>query len=155
MKENGFDNIHSLKLIDEKYLDQLELCINQHQQSIQNIIKVLNCIHSTIYSAQKTFKFLVGHRIVLLNWCKNLNKDKTSTLFNTGNPAFSPVMQEMIKSALGNVEKPANSRRFSNLLMDFSTYIYIMAGKASYEIISANLPLPKAKTICEFNLKIV
>lgn len=150
LEDNGFDSILALKQLDDNYLDQLEHGVKQEEQSWQNMIKNINCAHAKIYSEQKKFKFLHGHRIALLKWCNNLNEEKMSSSFDINDPAFSPILKTIIEAALENYNKPANTRRFSKLLMDFSIYIYFMAGKASYEMISANLLLPKPKTISEF-----
>lgn len=122
----------------------MESIINDEKQ-----FKSVKCTHSETYSAQKKFKFLIGHRFALLKWCKSIEEDKKTTSFHLENLAFSPIMREMIDSALKNFDKPDNTNRFSGVLKDFAAYMYIMAGKASYEILAANLPIPRAKTVCE------
>lgn len=160
LNDNGYDNTASLRHLNENELDRLENAINQQRQ----ILHSLNCKHAETYKSQKNFKFLSGHRISVLKWCEALNIESNNTrssneTFNVNNPAFSPILREMILFAVENFNKPPNTRRFtkpgSNLLMDFSIYIYIMAGKASYEIISSNLPLPQAKTIGKLYLNFI
>lgn len=159
--ENGYDSSCSLKLLDDSNLDDLENCVEKDWQTILSSIE--KCSHFEIYSKQQKsgqkFKFLLGHRALLLNWCKELNKpaneetihdehideSKLEKLsFSIKHPAFSPIMKELIISALINYKKSANNHRFADLLRDFAIYIYIMAGKAAYEIIAANIPLHKS-----------
>lgn len=144
----GYDNVHSLKCINEKHLNDLEEYVNQNRQIIQG----LDCKHSNVYGAQNKFQLMPGHRAYILKWCENQHQNQShaddifkESLLN--HPAFSTIMVDIIRSALNNHTRSPNARRFSDVLMNFCTYLYIMAGKASYELISANLPIPKAKTI--------
>lgn len=88
-----------------------------------------------------------------MSWPAQITSDErpneTNKTFTVENPAFSTVLREIISSALTNFNRDPKTRVFSDLLMKFSIYIYILAGIASYEVISANLPLPKATTICK------
>lgn len=90
---------------------------------------------------------------MLLKWCQDLaeERDSLNESIDINSAAFSPIMVELIRSALKNQNKAPNARRFSEVIMNFSIYLYIMAGKACYEIISSNLPLPKANTISEYD----
>lgn len=150
--ENGYDSLHSLRLLDETSLVSVENCVNEDRQRILQTIP--QCVHSKTYLEQNSFKFLIGHKIALLKWCKALDENEPqsslSSTFSLHNSAFSPILRDMIIAALGNFDKPPNRRSYSSLLMDFGIYLYIMVGKASYEIIAANTPVPKAKTICEY-----
>lgn len=57
-------------------------------------------------------------------------------------------MRELIKTAKNNAGKDFRQRRFSPSLQHFGMFLYMMCGKASYEIICNNIPLPQASTIC-------
>lgn len=147
----GYDNVHSLKCINDKHLNELEEYVNQNRQIIQS----MDCEHSNVYGAQHKFQLLPGHRAYILRWCETQHQNQShaddickESLLN--NPAFSTIMVEIIRSALNNYTKSPNARRFSEVLMNFCIYLYIMASKASYELISANLPIPKAKTIRKY-----
>lgn len=156
---SGFENIASLKLINSETLINLE----KYVESNRSITDDITCEHSKAYattssttSATSTlckswFKFLPGHWAILLDWCQNSLKndipDIRTNEFKVDNPAFSPLFRELISDALYNHQKPDNSYRFSKLVMEFSIYIYIMGGRASYDILCANLPLPKTGAI--------
>lgn len=139
---SGYDNHHSLICMDEEKLNELEEKTDFNQK--------FDCSHLKIYNEQKKFKLLLGHRYLILKFCQDLSMvDKSNSEVRIDHPAFSPIMIEMIRSALTNYQKTPNTRRFSNLLMDFSICLYIMAGKACYEMVSGNLPIPKPITICK------
>lgn len=139
--------------LNEDMLNQLENQIHQDNQSIAKVKQICSCDHLKLYEEQENFKFLLGHRAMILKWCegKNPKQSTSNDSFQINNPAFSPVMREIIRASLLNHNKHPNTRRFSELLMNFSIYIYIMAGKACYEIISANIVLPKAQTIGKYS----
>lgn len=147
---SGYDNLASLKSIDSVQLIELEKYVEDNR----SIIHGLSCNHKQIYE-KKIFEFLPGHRVLILKWCVDELKMIPTEKITENHPAFSPILREIIHCALSNHIKPPNRHRFSEMLMNFSIYIYIMAGKAAYEILCANLPLPKAKTISKslFNEK--
>lgn len=143
----GYDNISSLMCINDEELTKLEKYVEEDR----SITKEITCEHAKSYGTSTQFKFLPGHRAVLLDWCQNkLHSDEENSTFTIKNAAFSPILRETIASALSNHSKPPNTHRFSKLLMQFAIYIYIMAGKACYEILCANLPLPKSGTVSKF-----
>lgn len=140
----GFDSEFAIKCINENNLDALKGCVDK------NFIKTLNCAHLNFYMAQEKFELLPGHRALTLEWSKRMNQ--TSNQINDEridirHPAFSPILREIISTALKNYSKTPHARRFSDFIMNFSIYIYIMAGRACYDILSANIPLPKTGTI--------
>lgn len=148
--ESGFENALSLKLITEDHINEIEKYIHTSRETILN---GLNCAHANIYKNQTIFQFLPGHRIIILKWPATIPSDKNSNeadqTFTVNHPAFSPICREIISSALTNYKRDPKGRTFSDLLMKFSIYVYLLAGKSSYEVISSNLPMPKAGTICK------
>lgn len=146
MYKSGFESPNYLRNITDAQLNQLENFINEDGTIFNNLN--IDCPHIGIYLNQQNFKFLPGHRFHILNWSENC-KDNSVSNENIAieHPAFSPILREMIRTALLNYEKLPTNNRFPELLMNFSIYLYIMAGRACYEIISANLPLPKAGTV--------
>lgn len=145
----GYDNVSSLKCLNQSNLTDLEQYIEQNREVIGDV--TLECNHIQNYKMQKPFKFLPGHKQVLLNWCQNVISDAiiTEDKFSLNHPALQPVLREIIIASISNYNKSANIRRFSNLLMKFATYIYILAGKQCYEVLCSNLTLPKSGTICK------
>lgn len=111
---------------------------------------VVDCSHIDNYRNNEHFKFLPGHKILLLNFSQS--QAQTNTNSNTNqifqHPSFSILLQNLIQTALNNYEKSSSNNRYPEILFDFAIYIYIMAGKRCYEVIAANLPIPSATTIC-------
>lgn len=60
---------------------------------------------------------------------------------------FSHLLNMLINNAKYNSNKDPKGYRYDECIRYFATYIYIMCGKACYETLSANLPIPKAQTI--------
>lgn len=122
-------------------------------------------LENTVYSDFETdnFSFLPGHTNLLLTLPDCIRKfemnDKTrkpnvaaqNSNFNLDSLPLSFLMKELIRSGIDNSSKDARHRKFSSVIQSFATYVYMMCGKACYEILSQNLPLPQANTICKLN----
>lgn len=137
----------------EANLIDLENYISENKSIVENINA--ECLHIKNYQDGKKFKFLPGHKTIILNLSQGINRDinlSTNSIM-IENPAFSPLLRSLIKTALNNYEKIPTQKIYPDLLKDFSIYLYIMAGKACYEVIAANLPLPSAGTICNNYIK--
>lgn len=139
--ECGFENNTSLAKIDDETLAYMEEYINKNRVLFENLPKC----HKNVYNQQAIFKFLPAHKISLLN-LKNEIRDSSKTL-NMDNPAFSRILSELVKTALTNANRTPNNHKYSNVLFDFAIYIFIMGGRALYEVLNANLPLPAVSTI--------
>lgn len=118
----GYDNIPSLMCMNDDQLTNLENYVEENPW----IIEKINCDHIKSYGTLTKFKFLPGHRAFLLDWCQNKSTCQDSAnnanTFKIDDAAFSPVLREIISSALSNHQKAPNSHRFSRLVMDFSIY---------------------------------
>lgn len=146
LQESGFENISSLEHLSSNYIDDIEKIVDENRDLIAD--------HR--YKVDRKFKFLPGHRALLLNIPKAVEKHinnvnqiddglKDSNAENLCK--FSHVLQKLIETATANTDKHANTARFSDDIKYFATYIYLLCGKACYETLSANLPFPKADTI--------
>lgn len=145
MIECGFDNGHSLKSINESTIKLVESHVNQNR----DILNKLDCRHKESYQQQKQFNFLPGHYVALTNnqnFVQACSSGQDATAMQD-NPAFSALLKALIASALNNFGREPSGYRYSQLVHEFSMYIYMLGGKANYEVISANLPLPKVVTI--------
>lgn len=143
----------------ELQLNEFEDYINQNRRILTECLG--NCSHIKSYQSNQNFKFLPGHKLLLLKVAQSPPRiDKNQTFeprfaSRFKHPGFSTLLQHLIETALNNFEKAAANNRYSDLVMDFAIYIYIMAGKACYEIIAANLPLPSAVTIRNYYFQII
>lgn len=140
--------------LNDVNLISLEEFIEENREILEE--KSLKCNHIENYKAQQPFKFLPGHKQMILNWCESLASKPTSgdDKFSINQLAFNPVLKEMIITALAYHDKPTNIRRFPDLLMKFAVYVYILVGKQSYEVLCSNLMLPQAQTISEYSFYI-
>lgn len=99
------------------------------------------------------FCFLPGHRKLIIQIGKKMNdfeqfeKSHRKNACNFSNASF--IMKELINSFRQNENVPPKSHRYSEALQSFATYIYMLSGKAAYEVLCSNLPIPQACTICE------
>lgn len=64
---SGYDNIPSLMCIDNEQLTNLE----KHVEENRFLTEELTCEHSKSYGKSTKFQFLPGHRVTLLDWCRN------------------------------------------------------------------------------------
>lgn len=141
---SGFDSTLSLSNIDEKTIVDIEQYVNDN----------LHVIKNTIYANATSFKFKPGHKNFILQLSKRINELNQSE--NGENEwrnysEFTFVLSELIKSASDNYGKTPNAFRYTESIRNFAIYIYLHCGRGCYETLSANLPIPQASTICEFN----
>lgn len=144
---SGFDNRASLKCMNSNLISEIEKDVENDRSFLEN----LTCDHKNRYLNHNKFEFIPGHRALIIDWCENdLNSDDRNDVFDKNHPAFSYILKELIDSAMQNYKKHPNTRRYSNKLKDFCIFLYIMAGRACYETLSENLPIPKAGSICKY-----
>lgn len=156
----GYDNEISIQNL--KDLDSIETYLNKPM--MRGTIDSLSCCKSEIYKAQEKFQLLPGHRMYILNISlkMQLKQEKHLEMVYTitvpglnfmeqvqNEPAILFLLKEFITNSMNNFQKMSNSRRYSEIIQDFSTYIYILCGRYCYEVISRNLPMPQASTICK------
>lgn len=145
--ECGFDSFCSFRGLKEETLKPIEEYFEKNRKLLDKLPKC----HATNYQSQASFSLLPSHRLAILNMLENLPELKEQPdLFRIDNPKFSYLLKELISSALKNAEKQPQARRYSKVLLDFSMYIFMLSGRASYEILAENLPIPKTSTIREF-----
>lgn len=171
LNECGYDNSLSIQSLNENALIDIE---NFTKNNLRDTIERLNCCHFETYRsliADNRFRLLPGHRSLILEMSKrylsNENSDETiakssakSTSRATTGSGTKPNEQhhsnvdsnlliELIKMAEVNRGKLPHSRRYSEFIQYFASYIYMISGKYSYEILCNNLPIPAASTVCE------
>lgn len=161
----GYDNEISIENLQEQDLNQIEEYSNlaSNRPMIRNMISSLTCCKSDIYKAQEKFQILLGHRAYILNLSNQINlkrKNNLEMLANTtttfeldfieraqNEPAIQLLLKELIASSVNNFGRTPNSRRYPDIIKDFSTYIYILCGRYCYEVLSKNLPIPQASSV--------
>lgn len=163
--KSGFDSMFSVKQISEKSLDDIEQYIQMNRKKIfLEIFPLLDTnadIHE--YDQQPVFKFLPGHRCILLDLPQSIkNMQADSSIFANRSintvpkiecdsfiPEYSVILSALIKTAKKNHNMPKNHNQYDDIIRYFSTYIFLLCGRTCYETLNKNLPMPSTKTICE------
>lgn len=136
----GFDSESSFWSITQGTIDDIEEFVNED----------LSILANTSYEGVHNFKLKPGHKSFILNIPNRINhlKEKKNDVPCTMSN-FSQIVRTFIETAEANFGKHPNGFRYSQTNRDFSTFIYLMCGRACYDALSANLPMPQASTIGE------
>lgn len=139
LKQAGYNDIISIENMNNQSYEELEQFVSQNTNLFQ------------CPSNSSSIKLLPGDKTILRALPKYVAEFK-SVLNSANNDVFSGsyIMKELVRTAKMNCDKTRNRNRYSDKLRDFAIYIYIMCGKACYEILSHNLTLPQPSTICRY-----
>lgn len=157
LSETGYDNSVSLADMQPIEINYIEESLNKE---FHFIIENLECCHSTTYKNQQTFRFLPGHRKLILRLSNVLlemnelesvasNCPKNSNYLND----LSFLMKTLIETAERNAHKIPTQHRYCEIVRCFAAYIYMTCGKMCYETLCRNLPLPQPSSICKLVYK--
>lgn len=141
LKSAGYNSAISLEGMNEDEINVIEKFVQQNK----------HLVNSSEYCDTNPFVFLPGHKKILVllgEKAKNFKPTKRK------NDEFSLsearlILKELIKSEMNNAHVPPTRNRYSDIIQWFSTYIYILSGKAAYEILCNNLAIPKVPSICK------
>lgn len=147
LNKSGYDNAFSIENMNDVEINSIETFVQDH----------LQLVNSDPYAQMDKFRLLPGHRTFLLRLPEAMKRfvsesklqPETSKKRLIDSLPLSFLMKEMIHNAISNAEKDPNNRRYSETIQYFATYIYMFCGKACYEILSNNLPIPSVNSICE------
>lgn len=163
--QTGYDCEIALECLNEENLLQIEEYAND---KLHDVINNLKCAHAETHLAdimKKQFKFLPGHRSLILSLPKHIALRRSNSETQPQSvwkqldnicfrmkkePALSNLLREIVKTAITNYQKTANLYRYSDIIQYFAIYIYMLCGRQCYEMISSNLPMPAASTIGTF-----
>lgn len=102
---------------------------------------------NTIYENVRPFQIAPGHRILIENFPDIINRIKTTEHpINIQNDT-SLVLQLLIEASKKNFRREPKGRIFEDEIRLFATYLYLMCGRACYDTLCANLPIPQSSTI--------
>lgn len=146
----GFNSVFSVKNITPESVVQIEKHINLHGL---DLIQTLDCCHHEYYKGQNVFKFLPGHKDVILSLpgfaVQMLHPDKYLIQVIEQYAGFSKILREILKTAIQNHKLPKNKAEYSDTIRYFATYIFLLCGRSCYEVLCKNLPLPSISSISE------
>lgn len=140
----AFDTELSLLAISDEIIMDIEDHVNSEREILKN----------TSYENVHSFKFKPGHKIFLLqlpNQIKILREAKAKNPQRECLPPrmsnFSYILKTFIETADANLSKHPKGHRYCEANRNFSIYIYLLCGRACYETLSANLPIPSSNAI--------
>lgn len=152
----GYDTVASLENISREDVSRIGKHVNEYSC---DVIQSLDCCHHEFYKEQKMFKFLPGHVDLLLILPKYIQHECLSKTHGYSNSeshtslnlakavekhtGFSVIMRELIYTVLQNENIDKNHTHHSEIIRFFATYIFIICGRSSYEVLYKNLPLLK------------
>lgn len=150
IRKSGYDNKIALSCLTEQKIVHLEKYVDKHFKHL---------INDDVYSKMRTFSFVPGHKDTLMklqNLAKSSieNEETKSEMIDVDQLPVSFLMKELIRTDIQNANKSKNNRRYPDSVKYFATYLYMLCGKSSYEILCNNLPLPVVGSICKFCIKI-
>lgn len=150
----GYDTMMALKNISVNSATQIEIHINE-QRKTTDIIQKLDCCNSETYKKQNVFKLLPGHRDFILSLPKliishqqcRLNSDESLIQAIERHTGVSVILRELVRTAVQNAAR--NKERYSDIVRNFATYIFLLCGRSCYDVLYENLPLPSISTVCK------
>lgn len=152
LKESGYETSLAIEQLNAENITDLEKFVNDN---------LCHLLRNSLYENKprnklNVFRFLPGHRTILLHLPSQItefNHARSSSLMEKkwNLSEFSFILKSLIETAQSNTNKNPTVYRYSETIRHFSTYIYLMCGKACYETLSGNLPIPQACTICEYS----
>lgn len=142
---NGYDNSLSLCGMSMNEISSIEKFTDEKLRYLLD--------KSQQYSTTKPFVFLPGHKKLLL-----ILGEKAKEYESTGGSCVpnrdsfdltqaTTMMQELVNTMKANTNLAPNSRRYTNTIRWFSTYLYMLGGKKLYEVLSKNFSLPQLPTV--------
>lgn len=164
----GYDSMLGISGIDESAVTEVEQYVNNNR----NIIRELECCFANTYKRLEKFRFLPGHRILILHLSNRINStferkqsgnsnnfvvNKQTASKNDSSDRetekYSFLLNLLIDSAKQNSGVAKNRYRYDEVVQLFSTYVFLSSGRSCYELLSSNLSIPSKYTICELILR--
>lgn len=168
----GFNTELSIENLDENSLLQNENYVNHvANESSKTIFNGIHCCFSETYKEQiqnQQFKFIENHRNLILTLPQKIMLINSSQATESSvrfqqlkdisrefkeNPFLPNMIGELLETAIANYKKTQNLNRYSNVVKDFATYIYLLCGRQCYEILSCNLSMPAVSTVGKFSFE--
>lgn len=143
---SGYNNLIAIKGLNEDAVKYIERYVAENSTNDSFI----NSVYANVN--KDNFCLLPGHRTVLLSlssYAEKYDECRTERFDFIKTFPFSFIMKQLIKTALNNHERDQKHQQFPIEIQNWATYLYTMCGKACYEVLSSNLPLPQPNTICK------
>lgn len=161
---SGYDTLISIKQFTSPKITNLEQWINDNfHANYEPLVKLFGnnafneiALYKNIFEQKRNFTFLPGHRDILLNLPKMITEMQTKksepgvTSKKDNLPKYSAILTKLIESANKNFNKSKNAYTYNDTIKFFSTYVFLLYGRACYETLCHNLPIPSTKTIRKY-----
>lgn len=137
---SGFDSKLSLSSLNTDTINEIEQYAKENRSVLEG----------TSYQNVETFKFKPGHRAILLqlaNQVQNFEEAEEDVKKQLKMSEFSLVLKTFIETAELNHGRHPNGFRYNEINRYFSTFVYLLCGRACYDTLCANLPIPQANTV--------
>lgn len=151
LTNTGYDTPWAIQSIKCEQILKIECHINAKSSRFENIFK------GTVYEEVTPFELLPGHEAMVLNLPKVYEQMKMVEKViqpkkddERDKSNYSVVLKSLIETVEKNKFREPKGRRFDEPIHSYATYLYLMSGKACYQSLCANLPIPQADTVCKF-----
>lgn len=153
LDEVGFNTSVSVRAMQPTDIDLIEECVNKE---LHHIVDDLSCCNSKTYQNQETFRFLPGHRKLILN-LKNYLQEMQVAVSSTSSQqygqldtsnVFSFILKTLIETAQQNANKVATQFRYSENIRWFAVHTKQCVTIINYLSLCDRSGL----IICEFHL---
>lgn len=131
LSAGGYDNVLALTEIEMNDIEHMEQRMGK-----------------SFLPGEKKFIIALGKKAK--EYEASLGNTKKSSDYDLSSATF--ILKELVISAMQNAKVTPNRYRYSEAIQWFSTYIFLISGRAAYEFISENLLLPSVSTISMYCL---
>lgn len=142
---SGYNTRLSLSEISVENVYRIEKAINDSS----GVIQTMSCCYADVYKNRDVFELLPGHISFL---CALSAKMKTVVDQKTESTIDFPfILRQLVLTYETNKERNKFHAIYNDSIKYFSTYIFLLGGRACYEFLRSNLPIPSTSRICEFD----
>lgn len=143
LTRSAYDSKTALSCVNDQLICSLEQYANQDRSILKD----------TSYENMTKFVFKPGHRTTILHLAdkvKSLENETDENKQQRHQTEFSFILKTLIETAESNSGRDPRGYRYNDVNRNFSTLVYLLCGRACYEFLSSNLPMPQADTIRKF-----
>lgn len=144
LMRSGYDCKLALLGLNKESVEEIETYANKNRSVLEN----------TSYQNMKEFSFKPGHKCIIIdlpNQIRLLEKAESDEKMQYRMSDFSLILKTFIETAELNHGRDPKGYRYNDINRFFSTFIYLFCGRACYDTLCANLPIPQTNTIRKFS----
>lgn len=149
LQKSGYECPSVLCCLSSESIIEIEGFINEN-----HFDWIKNCPEYSSLKDGEKFRLLPGHKTFLKTLPKlvqeftsNITEKFEECAKNINLNEASFMLKELVKMFTENHNRHPKNRRYSDEMQNLAMYIYMLCGRAGYETISKNLPMPQIQTI--------